>query len=157
MSSIHVPGFVRWPADYQSQVVNGLARLESSIQELSRAYIVHTNTVMAKGSGSPLELFNLTVPVMNQNTLFGAHFGTPRPAQVQEPPERKRKKRAHDKNAPKRPVTPYFLYMQTARSQISSELKDATGKENSAKQITDEGTKRWNAMTPADREVCTQL
>ncbi|KAL8894218.1 MAG: hypothetical protein Q9207_008534, partial [Kuettlingeria erythrocarpa] len=36
------------------QVVTGLATLQSAVQDLSRAYIAHTNTVIGKGAGSSL-------------------------------------------------------------------------------------------------------
>lgn len=66
---------------------------------------------------------------------------------------KKRKRAPHDKNAPKRPVTPYFLYMQTARSLIAAEMEPG----HSAKEVADEGTKRWNEMPPEDREVSLGL
>ena len=62
---------------------------------------------------------------------------------------KKRKSPFHDKNAPKRPVTPYFLYMQTARLQIAAELAP----NYTAKEIANEGTARWNEMKPEEREV----
>lgn len=113
---------------------------------------MHTNKILSKASGSPLELFNLAGPILNPNTLFTAQFDPQRPVQLQGPTAGKRKKRAHDKNAPKRPITPYFLYMQTERSRIAKELDDG----HSAKDVADEGTKRWNVMPPGEREVCIQ-
>ena len=110
---------------------------------------MHSNNILRKVSGSPLELFNLAGPILDANTLFTGHFDPQRPIQLEGPPAGKRKKRAHDKNAPKRPVTPYFLYMQTERSKIAKELDPS----HSAKDVADEGTKRWNVMPPGEREV----
>ena len=138
------------PTDYVYKVVTRLAALQSAIQDLSRAYIAHTNTVISKGSGSPLELLNLTFPLLGENALLAARNGTP--GRVQEPLDKTRKKRTHDKNAPKRPITPYFLYMQTARSQIAGEMNP----NHSAKEVADEGTRRWNEMPSEEKEVCTQ-
>lgn len=119
------------------------------MQDLSRAYITHTNTVIGKGPGSSLELLNLAVPIGNENPPFGVQVVNP-PVNL-EPGEGKKRKRApHDKNAPKRPVTPYFLYMQTARAIIAAEV----GEGHSAKEVADEGTKRWNDMPLNEREVC---
>lgn len=140
------------PTDYEIKVVTRLATLQSSIQDLSRAYIAHTNTVITKGSGSPLERLNLTFPLLGENALLGARISTP--GRAQEPLDNKRKKRAHDKNAPKRPVTSYFLYMQTARSQIASEMDPH--QHHTAKEVADEGTRRWNDMPSEEKEVCTQ-
>lgn len=127
--------------------MSGLACIQSSIQQLQNAYIAHTNNVMAQGSTSPLELFKVTAPLLTENSLFGHRFGTSDP--VPEPPPDKKKPRSHDKNAPKRPLTPYLLYMQTARAQIASEL----GPDHSAKDVADEGTRRWRGMRPKEREV----
>ena len=72
------------------------------------------------------------------------------PGPTSEPVENKKRKRApHDKNAPKRPVTPYFLYMQTARPLIAREMEPGV----SAKEVADEGTRRWNDMPSEEREV----
>ena len=131
------------------KVVTGLATLQSAVQDLSRAYIAHTNTVIGKGSGSALELMSVANPLgPGENVLFTGRTATPGP--IMEGPESKKRKRApHDKNAPKRPVTPYFLYMQTARSEISSEMPLG----HTAKQVADEGTKRWLEMPAEEKEV----
>ncbi len=62
---------------------------------------------------------------------------------------KKRKRAGYDKNAPKRPVTPYFLYMQTARLQIAAEMAPSY----TAKEIANEATRRWKEMKPEEREV----
>ncbi|KXJ91547.1 hypothetical protein Micbo1qcDRAFT_163309 [Microdochium bolleyi] len=61
--------------------------------------------------------------------------------------EKKRKKRTHDPNAPKRPLTPYFLYMQTARPIIATDL----GQDAPKGAVQEEGQRRWAAMSPADK------
>ena len=47
-------------------------------------------------------------------------------------------------------MTPYFLYMQTARALIGSEMP----KGSTAKQVADEGTRRWGAMSEEEKKVC---
>ena len=134
---------------FTPQVVTGLATLQSAVQDLSRAYIAHTNTVIGKGSGSALELMNVANPLgPGENTLFAGRTATPGP-NVEGGDNKKRKRAPHDKNAPKRPVTPYFLYMQTARSEIASEMPAG----HTAKQVADEGTKRWLEMPKEQKEV----
>ncbi len=131
------------------QVVTGLATLQSAVQDLSRAYIAHTNTVIGKGSGSALELMSVANPLgPGENVLFTGRTATPGP-NAEGAESKKRKRAPHDKNAPKRPVTPYFLYMQTARSEISSEMPPG----HTAKQVADEGTKRWLEMPAEEKEV----
>ena len=130
------------------QVVTGLATLQSAVQDLSRAYIAHTNTVIGKGTGSSLELLNLANPLGSENGLFSGRLATPAPA-TEQGEVKKRKRAPHDKNAPKRPVTPYFLYMQYAREGIAKDMAEGS----TAKMVADEGTKRWNSMGPMEKEV----
>lgn len=134
------------------QVVTGLSTLQSAVQDLSRAYIAHTNTVIGKAPGSSLELLSLANPLGSDNVFFGGRTTTPAP-NVEVVEGKKRKRAPHDKNAPKRPVTPYFLYMQTARSLIAGEMEPS----HSAKEVADEGTRRWNDMPPEEREVSLPL
>lgn len=139
-------------ADNQSKVLNGLSKVEQSIQELTRAYTTHSNNILGKISDSPLELFNLAGPILDVNTLFTGQSDLQRPNQLAELSAGKRKKKQFDPNAPKRPVTPYFLYMLTERGKIAKDLEDG----HSAKAVADEGTKRWNEMPPEEKEVCGQ-
>ena len=130
------------------QVVTGLATLQSAVQDLSRAYIAHTNTVIGKSPGSSLELLNLAGPLGGENLIFGNRAATPAPP-AEGGESKKRKRAPHDKNAPKRPVTPYFLYMQTARGEIAKEMEPG----HSAKEVADEGTRRWLSMPKKEKEV----
>lgn len=133
-------------------MVTGLANLQSAVQDLSRAYIAHTNTVIGRGSGTSIDLLNLTMPLGVESKILDRRFATP--GVVSDTGEIKKRKRApHDKNAPKRPVTPYFLYMQTARSTIANEMEPGC----SAKEVANEGTRRWNEMAPEEREVSCGL
>ncbi|KAL9612915.1 MAG: hypothetical protein Q9167_002498 [Letrouitia subvulpina] len=141
---ISIEDFIRT----RDSVVTGLATLQSAVQDLSRAYIAHTNTVIGKGPSSSLELLNLANPLGGENGLFSGRLATPGP--TGEPTEGKKRKRApHDKNAPKRPVTPYFLYMQTARPLIGNQMEPGY----TAKQVADEGTRRWNAMGQKEKDL----
>ncbi len=62
--------------------------------------------------------------------------------------KKERKKRTHDPNAPKRPLTPYFLYMQHARSIIANDL----GSEAPKGAVQEEGQRRWANMTPHEKQ-----
>ncbi|KAL8945290.1 MAG: hypothetical protein Q9211_000166 [Gyalolechia sp. 1 TL-2023] len=145
---ISIEDFVRT----RDSVVTGLATLQSAVQDLSRAYIAHTNTVIGKGTGSSLELLNFANPLGGENGLFSGRVTTPAP--VLEQGEVKKKKRAtHDKNAPKRPITAYFLYMSYAREGIARDM----GSGASAKQVADEGTHRWNSMGDEEKQKWKHL
>lgn len=61
--------------------------------------------------------------------------------------KKERKKRTHDPNAPKRPLTPYFLYMQTARPIIANDL----GTDAPKGAVQEEGQRRWSTMNPHDK------
>lgn len=66
------------------------------------------------------------------------------------PPEeqkKERKKRTHDPNAPKRPLTPYFLYMQTARPIIAADLGSTAPKGA----VQEEGQRRWATMSANEK------
>ena len=66
---------------------------------------------------------------------------------------KKRKRAPPDPNAPKRPLTPYFLYMQHNRATIAQEM----GPEAKKKDVSDEGTRRWQQMNETDKNVRRQL
>lgn len=63
--------------------------------------------------------------------------------------KKERKKRTHDPNAPKRPLTPYFLYMQHARSIIANDL----GADAPKGAVQEEGQRRWAQMSPTEKKV----
>lgn len=133
---------------YQKVIV-ALATLQNSVQDLSKAYINHANTVLNPGRAGTLDL-NLTTTLLDSGLLT---HRAPSPGMKQEPPaeaKKKRKRAAHDPNAPKRALTPYFLYMQSARPQIALEL----GSNAKPKEVADEGTRRWSIMPEPDKAVC---
>ena len=131
------------------KVVTGLATLQSAVSDLSRAYIAHTDTVIGKGNASSLEQLNLSNPLSGENGLFGGRGPTPAPTTEAAPEGKKRKRAPHDKNAPKRALTPFFLYLQTARPALAAEM----GSGHTAKEVQDEGGRRWREMTDKDKSV----
>ncbi|KAF7512604.1 hypothetical protein GJ744_000865 [Endocarpon pusillum] len=138
-------------ADFQrtrDSVIVALATLQNSVQDLSKAYINHANTVLNPGRAGTLDL-NLTTTLLDSGLLT---HRAPSPGMKPEAPteaKKKRKRAAHDPNAPKRALTPYFLYMQSARPQIAQEL----GSNAKPKEVADEGTRRWSIMPDADKNV----
>ncbi|OAP58600.1 hypothetical protein AYL99_07690 [Fonsecaea erecta] len=134
------------------QVIVALATLQSSVQDLSRAYIQHANTVLTPGKHglNPIDA-NLT-SILTESGLLSARPADAAPAAAPEPEvdgKKKRKRTPHDPNAPKRALTPYFLYMQSARATIAKELGDSA----KPKEVADEGTRRWTEMSPAEKSI----
>ena len=149
---LHTTEEPRLIAEHLPQVIVALATLQSSVQDLSRAYINHANTVLAPGSGGALDS-NLTNILSESGLLTGAHASgavTGQRTEAAEPEGKKKRKRTpHDPNAPKRALTPYFLYMQSARAQIARELGDSA----KPKEVADEGTRRWQEMPANEKSV----
>ncbi|RFU23578.1 hypothetical protein B7463_g12759, partial [Scytalidium lignicola] len=150
--SIDVDSFVRT----RDSVVTGLATLQDAIQTLSSAYIKHTNAVLGEhGAGLDVET---ALSKLGDNPLLGGMTSLQRAVTPAAPIaaagadaslKKERKKRQHDPNAPKRPLTPYFLYMQTARPIIAGDL----GPDAAKGAVSDEGTRRWGTMSLTDKQL----
>ena len=137
------------------QVIVALATLQHSVQDLSRAYIQHANTVLAPGKAglTPIDA-NLTNILTESGLLTGRPAeAAPAPVEADTDGKKKRKRTPHDPNAPKRALTPYFLYMQSARATIAKELGDSA----KPKEVADEGTRRWTEMSPGEKSVCSPI
>lgn len=136
------------------KVVTGLATLQDAIQTLSTAYIKHTNAVLGEhGAGLDVESALAKLgdnPLLRLGTDLQRAVSPPKTAAADAAESKKeRKKRTHDPNAPKRPLTPFFLYMQTARPIIAEDL----GPEAAKGAVSEEGTRRWTTMAPGDKQV----
>ncbi|KAL3425063.1 HMG box protein [Phlyctema vagabunda] len=145
--SVDLDSFVRT----RDSLVTGLATLQDAIQTLSAAYIKHTNAVLGQ-HGAGLDNIESAMSKLGENLLLGGIAGLNRasPARTDVPEEKKeRKKRQHDINAPKRPLTPFFLYMQTARPIIAGDL----GADVPKGAVSNEGTRRWKEMAEADKQL----
>jgi hypothetical protein len=127
-----------------SQVYQRLQTIQDLIRSFSQDYLRQTNLLIGEGTnlenGSELDHIAGSL----SNLIPAALAAAPQPP-VEE--KKERKKRTHDPNAPKRPLTPYFLYMQTARPIIASDLGDQCPKGA----VQDEGQRRWSVMTPAEK------
>lgn len=140
------------------QVIVSLATLQSAVSDLSRAYINHANTVLNRGP-STLDLGGITSSLLENGLLSGARGLSPggggaagargAGADTTAGGKKKRKRAPHDPNAPKRALTPYFLYMQHNRASIAEEL----GENARPKEVADEGTKRWAEMPDEEKQV----
>lgn len=116
--------------------------IQSYIADLGKSYVEHANNVI-NGSSATIDI--PAVPTL----LSGLDLAPPSPGARSEPGEKKRKRRVHDPNAPKRALTPYFLYMQNNRQKIAGDL----GSDSKPKDVSEEGTRRWQEMPAAQKEV----
>jgi hypothetical protein len=125
------------------QVYQRLQTIQDLIRSFSQDYLRQTNLLIGEGTNleNGAELDRIAGSLTN---LIPAALAAPQPP-VEE--KKERKKRTHDPNAPKRPLTPYFLYMQTARPIIANDLGDQVPKGA----VQDEGQRRWSVMTPAEK------
>lgn len=130
-----------------SKVYARLTTIQDLIKSFSVDYLRQTNLLLGEGTN----LDNVPDPSVFDNALGGL---LPQPFPVAPPVEEKkeRKKRTHDPNAPKRPLTPYFLYMQTARPIIASDL----GAEAPKGAVQEEGQRRWAVMDAAEKQGWNQ-
>lgn len=130
-----------------SQVVLRLLGLQTYIAELSTAYIEHANNVIA-GQSATIDLPAVPAHLVGAVDITGVVPQSP--GAKSEAGPKKRKRAPADPNAPKRALTPYFLYMQHNRSKISGDL----GENARPKEVADEGTRRWQSMPDEEKEVC---
>ncbi|SZF01082.1 unnamed protein product [Blumeria hordei] len=135
----------------QWKVVTGLQTLQDAIRTLSSAYIKHTNAILGE-HGAGLDV-DATLAKLGDNPLLtlGENSAQEKIQVEAGPIKKERKKRQHDPNAPKRPLTPFFLYMQTARPIIANDLGSVTVKGA----VGAEGQRRWQTMAEDDKQLWT--
>ena len=154
-----------------SNLQAGLAHVQSGLNELLRAYLEHTNSVIA-GEDGVLEKLNLgkEIAATANATIEAASTANgiaqaisaadkdKTEAAAEKPgkgTKRKREKKEKDPNAPKKPLTAAFLYHQHARPIVKADLEAALPPggqiEKNAVQI--EVNKRWNELSEEEKEV----
>lgn len=142
----------RSPTDNPKQVLVSLAQLNSAVADLSRAYINHANTVLGRNPAD-LDLGIINSGITNalySNGLINRPSSPGAKSEAGGGEKKKRKRAPPDPNAPKRALTPYFLYMQHNRKQIAADLG---GDNVRPKDVADEGTRRWANMSEAQKAV----
>lgn len=132
-------------ANASSQAVSRLTTIFELLRSFTADYVRQTNLLLGEptvegGQGDLLSSFETAA---QQLIMPIPDLAPP----VEE--KKERKKRTHDPNAPKRPLTPYFLYMQHARSIIANDL----GAEAPKGAVQEEGQRRWAHMSPHEKKV----
>ncbi len=114
--------------------------MQDIIHTLSQAYVKTTNAYLVEHGLEKHIIDPTTIP-----------RGGTQEAGTTEDGKKEKKKRVHDPNAPKRPLTPFFLYMQTARPIIAADL----GSDVPKKAVGAEGVRRWKEMADGDKQLWT--
>ncbi|GAB7364719.1 hypothetical protein MBLNU230_g5519t1 [Neophaeotheca triangularis] len=135
--------------------------LSTSIDRAVKAYIDHTNVVLA-GDGS-LNVSYLTEPfaalggnidpkLLAQSALAQSNGNDTVKKEDTDGKRKKRKYTPRDPNAPKRPLTAYFRYLQEQRGKLSEQMaKDPEGSHR-AGDISKLATAQWKAMPLSERQ-----
>jgi hypothetical protein len=121
-----------------------LMEVQSYLADLGKAYVQHVKSI-TDGEGATIEL--PLGPTFTGGDFPGRASSPGAKSEAGAP--KKRKRAPADPNAPKRALTPYFLFMQTNRAQIAEDLGDNAR----PKDVADEGTRRWQNMDEKDRGV----
>ena len=132
--------------------------LSASIDRAVKAYIDHTQSVL--DGDTTLNISYLTQPFNNTTAVVqAAHHAMQQPVAIESPEEtvdgpkkRKRTYRPRDPNAPKRPLTAYFRYLQEQRPILMTDAKNGPDGENTkAGDISKIATDRWNNMSDGEQ------
>ncbi|KAH8682244.1 hypothetical protein BX600DRAFT_544649 [Xylariales sp. PMI_506] len=139
-------------ADYarlRDSVHSRLSTIQELLRDFAADYLRQSNLLL----GEPTSLESIpSLGALARLDHAALGFAVPPPPVEVAPPveeKKERKKRQNDPNAPKRPLTPYFLYMQTARPIIANDL----GPDAPKGAVQEEGQRRWASMTSQEKNA----
>ncbi|TID26382.1 hypothetical protein E2P81_ATG00859 [Venturia nashicola] len=131
----------------RDSVVTGLTTLTSGIHVLITAYINHSNQLL---SGQGVEGFD-TAEINKVFSTGGipplASAGAGATLVPLKKEKKKRVKKEKDPDAPKRPLTAFFLFSTNARDLVKRENPDSTPVE-----VNNEILRRWNQMDEPEKQ-----
>jgi hypothetical protein len=147
----------------------GLTHVQTGLNDLFRAYMQHTSSILA-GENSDMDMIQLpaNISATANAAMEAAATAAHGMSQVVDhsnqldnavadtkSKKRKREKKEKDPNAPKKPLTAAFLYAQTARPIVRSDIEAALGEGQAMEKnaVNLEVTKRWNELPDEDKEV----
>ena len=122
------------------------------IHELNNAYLKHTSDLLSAGGVAPEILTQYAVQHYLNPQGKGALLGSGISGLNSDltKVKKKRAKKEKDPNAPKRPLTAYFLYSTHARPEVKKDLGDSA----TPVEVNNEILKRWKEMAADKKEVC---
>lgn len=131
--------------------------LSSSIDRAVKAYIDHTNVVLAGDASLDVSMLqqpfhDIAAPQLAQLAL--AH--QQQDAQAAVPPtdadgKKKRNYKPRDPNAPKRPLTAYFRYLQEQRAPLAEQMAKINDAPSKPGDISKAATERWKSMSEEEQ------
>lgn len=133
--------------------------LSSSVDRAVKAYIDHTNVILA-GDASLASLdvsmlqqpFNdLAAPQLAQLALAYQQNDSAAAPAAEVDGKKKRNYKPRDPNAPKRPLTAYFRYLQEQRGPAAEEMAKSGNGPGKPGDISKAVTERWKAMTEEEQ------
>jgi carbamoylphosphate synthase small subunit len=125
--------------------VTGLTSLTGAVNNLITAYIGHTNQLLnGQGAGTEGIDTNALTQYLN-NAGLSNQVSAPVPVKKE---KKKRAKKEKDPNAPKRPLTAFFLFSTNARERVKEDLDNPT-----PVQVNDEVLRRWREMDDEGKKV----
>ena len=134
--------------------------LSSSVDRAVKAYIDHTNVILA-GDASLASLdvsmlqqpFNdLAAPQLAQLALAYQQNESAAAPVAEVDGKKKRNYKPRDPNAPKRPLTAYFRYLQEQRGPAAEEMAKSANGPGKPGDISKAVTERWKAMTEEEHK-----
>ena len=139
--------------------------LSSSIDRAVKAYIDHTNVVLAGDpSLASLDVSMLQQPfndiaapqlaqlaLAHQQSEGQAQQSSAPPAAVDADGKKKRNYKPRDPNAPKRPLTAYFRYLQEQRGPLAQQMAKDNNGPGKPGDISKAATERWKSMTEEEQ------
>jgi hypothetical protein len=132
--------------------------LSSSVDRAVKAYIDHTNVILS-GDASLAALdvsmlqqpFNeLAAPQLAQLALAYQQSESNGAPVAEVDGKKKRNYKPRDPNAPKRPLTAYFRYLQEQRGPAAEEMAKSANGPGKPGDISKAVTERWKAMSEAE-------
>jgi hypothetical protein len=133
-----------------SQTLGRIKTIQQLIKSFADDYLRQTNLLL--GLPTTAEELSFNEPLASLEAQLAALGGMGMPQVMmpqQEEVKKERKKRTLDPRAPRRPLTAYFLYMQTARPIIAADL----GADAPKRAVQEEGQRRWATMSPTEKQV----
>lgn len=130
------------------QAIGRLNTIVDLLRSFTTEYVRQTNVLLGEPTNEAVGDLLANFDQAAAQLILPVHTELVPPAEE----KKERKKRTLDPNAPKRPLTRYFLYMQHARSIIANDL----GADAPKGAVQEEGRRRWDQMSPGEKEGWNQ-
>ncbi|SPO02238.1 related to nonhistone chromosomal protein [Cephalotrichum gorgonifer] len=145
---VEVENFVR----VRDSTLGRLKTIQQLIKSFADDYLRQTNLLLGQPTTAEELSFNEPLAHLEASLAVLGGVPPPQPAAPVEEVKKERKKRTLDPNAPRRPLTAYFLYMQTARPIIAADL----GADAPKRAVQEEGQRRWATMGASEKQGWNQ-